>query len=71
MLLPPKLELVQLERLYYPERFMSDDDSDKAIARKTELIRDELDCLSSTTSTPKMLPTTACVDRKRGGHNRA
>jgi hypothetical protein len=45
MLLPPKLELVQLERLYYPERFMGDDDSDKAIARKTKLIRDELDCL--------------------------
>jgi hypothetical protein len=68
MLLPPKLELVQLERLYCPERFMGNDDLDKAIARKTELIRDGLDCLSGTTSTPTML---ACVDGKRGRHNRA
>ena len=65
MLLPPKLELVQLELLYYPERFMRDEDSAKTIAGKTELLRDELDCLSGTGSTPQMLPTIARVGRKR------
>lgn len=52
-MLPPKLELVRLELLYYPERLMGDEDSGKAIPGKTEQLRDMLDRFSDTRSTPE------------------